>query len=416
MEYNDNLAALVDQVKQASVNLDANDTRTNKRIAELERSINELYLKHNRPGSSWHTADAGELDERKDAIGYCKSRRNLAVPKIDAGVSDDYSPTSHEIDEALLARKAMKAMFRHGDVGRLDVQERKSLSTFSFGSGSNFLLAPEQASRVLRCIVDPTDVTGLVDRVNISSGSIRFTIDNSRNSAGGWACNEACWANNPQLDLSGVGTLEIKAETLRYVVCATSDLLQDAAFDVERWIIDKVSRGMRDIINQAILMGNGVGQPLGLFDPKSGIPVCEVGLATPVGQFTWMDLIQLRCEIPMQWQDGCVWLMNQRTAALLFSMSDANSRPIFSVLPERAPAFMLAGSPVILCSWLPDVAHGSTPILYGNLKQTYTIVDRRALTLQIDDYSAGYCRLYKFDCRIGGNVTCPNSSRLLRIR
>ena len=143
-------------------------------------------------------------------------------------------------------------------------------------------------------------------RLNISSGSIKFTIDNSRISAGGWACNNDCWANNPQLDLSGVGTLEIKAETLRYVVCATSDLLQDAAFDVERWIIDKVSRGMRDVINQAILMGDGVGQPMGMFHPKSGIPVCEVGQATPAGQFTWMGLIQLKFEIPMQWQDGCV--------------------------------------------------------------------------------------------------------------
>jgi HK97 family phage major capsid protein len=162
--------------------------------------------------------------------------------------------------------------------------------------------------------------------------------------------------------------------------------------------------------------GDGVGQPMGMFHPKSGIPVCEVGQATPAGQFTLMDLIQLKFEIPMQWQDGCVWLLNQRTAALLFSMSDAMGRPIFSVLPERAPGFMLAGSPVILCSWLPDVGPGATPILYGNLKQTYTIVDRRALTLQVDPYSAGWCSLYKFDCRLGGNVTCPNSSRLLRIR
>jgi HK97 family phage major capsid protein len=173
---------------------------------------------------------------------------------------------------------------------------------------------------------------------------------------------------------------------------------------------------MRDIINQAILMGSGVGEPMGIFNPKSGIPVCEVGLATPPGQFGWPDLVQLKFELPMQWQDGAVFLMNQRTAALAFTLSDAMSRPIFSVLPERAPGFMIAGSPVILCSWLPDVAPGSTPILYGNLKETYTIVDRQALTLQIDPYTAGFCRLYKFECRLGGSPTCPNSSRLLRIR
>jgi hypothetical protein len=44
-------------------------------------------------------------------------------------------------------------------------------------------------------------------------------------------------------------------------------------------------------------------------------------------------------EIPQQWMDGSVYLMNSRTAALLFTMSDAAARPLFAALPERAPAF-----------------------------------------------------------------------------
>ena len=57
---------------------------------------------------------------RKDAIGLCQNRRALTVPKIDAGVNDNYTPSSNEIDEALLHRKAMKALLRHGDTTRLD--------------------------------------------------------------------------------------------------------------------------------------------------------------------------------------------------------------------------------------------------------------------------------------------------------
>jgi HK97 family phage major capsid protein len=138
----------------------------------------------------------------------------------------------------------------------------------------------------------------------------------------------------------GLGTLEVKAEPIRFVQCATSDLLQDSAFDVESWLIDRVSRGFRDTINQAILTGTGTGMPMGLLNPQAQIPVCDVSLATQPGQFSWADLVMLKFEIPMQWQDGAVWLMNQRTAALLFTMSDANSRPLFTALPERQPGFM----------------------------------------------------------------------------
>ena len=48
----------------------------------------------------------------------------------------------------------------------LDHFEKKSLSAFSFGN-NGFLLAPEMSNQVLSCIVDPTDVTGLVNPVNI---------------------------------------------------------------------------------------------------------------------------------------------------------------------------------------------------------------------------------------------------------
>ena len=185
---------------------------------------------------------------------------------------------------------------------------------------------------------------------------------------------------------------------------------------MQRWLVGKVSRGFRDTINQAIINGNGVGQPLGFLNPAAGIPICDVSPITQPSQFAIADLVMLKFEIPMSLQDGCVWLINQRTAALLFTMSDAIGRPLLTALPERAPGFVLAGSPIVLCSWMPNVEPGSTPILFGNLKATYMIVDRRALTMTVDPYRAGWCTLFKFDCRLGGSVTCPNASRLLRIK
>jgi len=65
---------------------------------------------------------------------------------------------------------------------------------------------------------------------------------------------------------------------------------------------------------------------------------------------------------------------------------------------------------------MPDVAAGSTPVAFGDFQKAYTVVERKAPTMQIDPYSAGFCRLFKFEARIGGATTCPNALRLLRIR
>src|SRR5215471_7755650 len=235
MSYEGGLNSLVAEIRKASENITQGDARMNARLEGIEQSVNELYRNAHRPGAAWETKDESNF-ERKEAIGLCRNRRALTVPKIDGGVSDDYAPSSHEIDEALLCRKAMRALLRNGDAARLDPMFQKSLSAFSFG-GTGYLLPPEMSNQVLRCIVDPTDITGMVNRVSISSGSIRFPIDNSRIAVGGWACDASCFANNPNADLSeGLGTVEIIAESLRFVQCATSDLLQHAAFNVEAWL------------------------------------------------------------------------------------------------------------------------------------------------------------------------------------
>ena len=77
-------------------------------------------------------------------------------------MASDYTPSPSEIDEALTARKAMRALWRHGDPSRLEPTEKKSLSSFAFGTNS-FILAPQISNQVLSCLVDPADVTGLVN-------------------------------------------------------------------------------------------------------------------------------------------------------------------------------------------------------------------------------------------------------------
>jgi hypothetical protein len=86
--------ALVEEVRLARNSLDAGDARTNKRIGEITKSVDELFRRLGRPG----------MMERAD----------------EGNVSDDYAPSSQEIDEALAARRGFKALLRHGDTSRLE--------------------------------------------------------------------------------------------------------------------------------------------------------------------------------------------------------------------------------------------------------------------------------------------------------
>jgi HK97 family phage major capsid protein len=75
----------------------------------------------------------------------------------------------------------------------------------------------------------------------------------------------------------------------------------------------------------------------------------------------------------------------------------------------------LNGSPVNIVSQMPECLPGNTPVLYGNMRQTYTLVNRSATTMVPDPYTAGFCTLFRFEARVGGALTCPNAARLLRV-
>lgn len=377
----------------------------------LEDSINKLWKHVSRPGFENPDNDA---KERASAIEMLEHKHQLKVVKKDP--EHPFDPTDDQIKEAIVANKAINALMNTTDIANLPADYRKALSAFNFGS-NGFILAPQMSNRVLSCLLDPSDVVGLMDGVTISGPSIIFPIDNSRLDAAAWACEANCFANNPQAHLTdGLGQLEIKPETLRYIVCATRDILEDASMNVESWMINKVQRAFRATISAAIINGDGIGKPMGLLNPMSGIPVCDTSDHTTAGSITWQDLIALKWQVPLEFQGGGTFLMNQATFGMLLTMSDATGRPIISAMPQGTAAFVMNGSPIVVVSWMPNIAPGATPVAFGNWREVYMVVNRKAVTMQQDPYSAGFCILYKFESRIGGGIICPNAARLLRIQ
>jgi HK97 family phage major capsid protein len=255
------LSDLAAEIRKASQILERGDAR----IDAIEASVNELFRKVGRPGLSYSGGNDADF-ERKSAIEMCRTRYNERVPRDD-GITKEYSPSSSEIDEAMAARRAFSHVVRFGTPAKLDAYEQKSLSAFSF-AGTGMLMPPERMSEVLNCLIYPSDISGLVGRVNISGPSAQFLIENPRMGLGAWACESSCFANNPQADLAeGLGTLEIKPETIRFVACATRDFLEDASMNAEAWIMRRISEGMASTINNALILGDGVGKPMGIFNP-----------------------------------------------------------------------------------------------------------------------------------------------------
>jgi hypothetical protein len=73
------LSQLLNEIKSARQGLEARDTKTAARLDGVEKSVNDLFLRLNRPGSDSFGAGAG--DERDDARLMCVERHALQHQK-----------------------------------------------------------------------------------------------------------------------------------------------------------------------------------------------------------------------------------------------------------------------------------------------------------------------------------------------
>lgn len=383
-------------------------------VAELKTHGEELAKKMDRP--SFGTKAADDAD-RVAAINWKKLVHNAKHKSAEVA----FDESSVDMDEYFLAKKGMEKMIRTQFAGDrssyMSPDEMKSLNSFAF-EGNNFVLQPEFSDQIINCEDDKQDVTQFFDSVTISKGSIVYPINNDLDFRAAWACENECFANNPKTDLSdGWGQLEMKPHKLRYALCADRDFLDDAEIDMVAWMRDQVGTAFRDTECDGFISGDGIQKPTGILHPNAGIPKVETSAATNPGEISWQDVNILPYMIDRQnFTNESAYFMNQSTWAKIMTMSDANGKPIWMMNPSQRFPITIGGFPVIIMDAMPDIAVGSCPIAFGNWRQVYRIVRRKALEMQRDDYSGGYCPIFKFESRVTGGVICPNKARLLLVK
>ena len=192
------------------------------------------------PAAVW---TPGPDAERKNAIGLLATKHYLRIPEADP--EHAFSPAADDITEAETAIAAMKSLLKVTSIDVLSQAHRKALTSFQMGS-SGYWLSPEWAAQIFSCLADKTDVTGWFNNITISGSSLKLFQNSTDLDHALWVCDSDCWsAQRMQSLTNGLHELEIKPEELRYIVCCSRDIIEDASVNVEQWIFQKVSRAFQ---------------------------------------------------------------------------------------------------------------------------------------------------------------------------
>jgi HK97 family phage major capsid protein len=179
------------------------------------------------------------------------------------------------------------------------------------GADGGFAVPPEWRSEIMKLVDAEDSLLSRCDQQTVSGNSITFPIDETTawQTSGGiltyWDTEAAAMTQSKP----ALKDLTLKLNRLTALVPVTEELLEDASA-MSGYVTGKAGEKLAFKINDAIVNGTGVGQPLGIMNAP-----CKVAVAKETSQtattFHINNAIKMMARMPARSFSRSVWLMNQ---------------------------------------------------------------------------------------------------------
>ena len=373
----------------------------------------ETRLAHIEEAFEWQrTQVSRRLTAQEDRIAALDRKAAAAAAR----------PTlSRAVQQEAPHRKACAAYLRHGDDDGLRglVPESKAMSAAVAADGG-YLVDPQMAETIRSVLRSTASIRSIASVVTVESGSFDVLVDRSELGSG-WATETAATAetDTPQFEKITIPLHELSA-----MPKASQRLLDDAAFDVETWLAQRIAERFVRAEAAAFINGNGIDKPKGFMIHSTVNDSIwtwgKIGFVTTGvnGDFAAANpadaIVDLVYALGARYRANASFVMNSKTAGAVRKMKDADGRFLWSDGLAAGEPARLMGYPVLVAEDMPDIGGGAIAIAFGDFAAGYTVVERPDLRILRDPFSAKPHVLFYASKRVGGDVSDFAAIKLLK--
>jgi HK97 family phage major capsid protein len=375
-------------------------------------------------------------DERLSSLERRMSADVVTVEKVDR-ISDALDQQKKALDELVLKRarparggdgpvsgsperkQAFDAYLRSGDERGLRALEAKAMSYGSPQDGG--YLVPDEVETGIGTRLASLSPIRAIASVRQVSGAVFKKPFQVTGPAVGWVGETAA---RPQTDTSNLDELQFPTMELYAMPAATATLLDDAAVDLDQWIVGEVEASFAEQEGTAFVTGNGTNKPTGFlhYDQVAEaswewgkLGYVATGVAGELPEDHPSDvLIDTIYALKAGYRQNASWVMNRRTQAAIRKLKDEDGNYLWQPPAVPGGRAMLIGFGLVEAEDMPDIATDATPIAFGDFGRGYLVVDRAGVRVLRDPYSAKPYVLFYTTKRVGGGVQDFDAIKLLK--
>lgn len=425
---------LVEEIKK---NFEDFKQYNDRRLAEIEKkgasdAQTEETLKHindaieaNQAALAALTAQTTDVNAQVEEMQKSLSRKGLnggdgADQSIELEVKQmsERAGRTVTVDEVKAYRSSFRNYVRRNNA-RGSVDEIKALSVGSDADGG-FLVPADTSGRIVKLVMESSPMRQVANVVTISTDALEG-INDLYDLSSGWvgeteARNET---TTPKIGEYRIPVHEQYAEPR-----ATQKLLDDASFDVEAWLVEKIADRLSRMENAAFISGNGERKPRGFLTYAAGTPsasafnvIEQIATGQSAG-FAGTDpgdaLIKLVFALKAAYRENACFMMKRATLAEVRKLKDGQGNYLWQPDFEMRQGGKLLGFDIVEAEDMPSIAANSLSIAFGDFKAGYQIVDRQGIRVLRDSFTAKpYVKFYTTK-RVGGDVVNFEAIKLLK--
>jgi HK97 family phage major capsid protein len=319
-------------------------------------------------------------------------------------------------------KSAFNRFLRKGNEEGLRELEKKALQVGNDPDGG--YAVPEELDRnILNLLVDENPIRSIANVVAIGGAEYKKLV-NKHGSTSGWVGETDARA---ETSASKLATISPVMGELYAFPMATQTVIDDAFFNIEQWLVDEAILSMATEEGSAMLTGNGVNKPKGLlsntivatgdktrdFGSLQYLPTkgASTFASTNPGS-VFMDMV---FSLRAAFRQGAYWVMNKATLAEVMKLVDGQGRYLWQPNLQAGQPSSLLGYPVLEMEQLDDIGANKYPVLFGNFKRGFTIVDRMGTRILRDPYTAKPYIGFYMTKRVGSMLEDSSAIKVMKV-
>ena len=288
-----------------------------------------------------------------------------------------------------------------------DVQNALQVGTDSEGG----YLVPDEFERTLVEALEEENIfRQLATIITTSSGDRKIPVVASKGTAA-WVDEEGAI---PESD-DAFSQVSIGAYKLATMIKVSEELLNDSAFNLERYIAKEFARRIGAKEEEAFFIGDGSGKPTGIFHATGG---AEVGLtAASSTAITFDEIMDLFYSLKSPYRKNAVFVTNDATVKAIRKLKDGSGQYLWQPSVTAGQPDTILNRPLKTSAYVPTIAAGAKTIAFGDFSY-YWVADRQGRSFQrLNELFAVTGQVgFKATERVDGKLILPEAVKVLQMK